>query len=324
MKNKMGKFIWYFHREKWIWNYVNVLAHEKTNTENKPFNSPIFMVGLQGAGETLLGRIIKHSPEIVTVGGDNKYWYGTDEMHTVLGPILVQEFTGQLHKVPRKDLYGRRRGWVYASNEMVNYYRLSENTVTKDISNNFRRALRTIEVFGKQGHCRIFDKSQTYALKINAIRKILHDSNPKFLAVLRNPVASIYRAAFVTTHLSKENMNQEDKVRVAAEHWKNTIQSISDSVPVKGEDLLVLKIEDFLSDPEILVNDIFKHINLSYDHTFFPSEKDSAPWWAKRADRWYPLRKNINEKYLNAAPKWVYRIVDKICEEQISWAGYNL
>jgi len=322
MNKFLNKAIWYYHREKWVKNAIVESTKTKKLLNEYKFNSPIFMVGLQGAGETLLGRIIRKSPEVVSVSGNYNFWFGPDEMHTVLGPILDRRLTGQLHKVPRRDLYGRRRGWAYASDSLLHYYKLDKEEVDIKLRKNLIYALRVIERFGIKGSSRIFDKSQSYALKIPAIREILKESNPKFIAVVRNPFASVYRASFKTTHLSREKISNETRVKVAATHWNNTITRILDAEEEKSNDLLIVKIEDCLESWPELIPIILKHVNLDYNPSFLPSQYDIIPTWAKRRERWYPVKKEVNKRYFDEIPKWVSDKVYEICGKNAKTLGY--
>ena len=324
VRSFIGNIVWYYHRQKWIVNAIlEKLVDITQDSDLAPvFNKPIFMIGFQGAGETLLSRIIRRSPKVLAVSGGPKYWFGPDEMHTVLGPVLHARFTGQLHKVPRRDLYGRRRGWAYASRELLPYYKLDESDVNVQMEKNFIFALRVINRFRDGLENRIFDKSKSYALKIPAIRKILSRSKPKFVAVLRDPFTLVYRAACIKTHLHLEKMPLGQRVEIAASHWNNTVHRIRKAQETYRDDIFVVKIEDCLSTWPDLIPRIFAHIELEFDESFLPSENDHIPWWAKRADRWFPVRREINNKYKAETPYWISKRVEKICGENATWANY--
>lgn len=75
----------------------------------------------KGGGLTLLARMLRRHPQVVSVTGDHRYWSGADEMHTVFGPILPSELTGTRYKVPWPDhpVYKPPRSWTYACDELL-------------------------------------------------------------------------------------------------------------------------------------------------------------------------------------------------------------
>ena len=318
--NQLGNFIWFYHRQKWMLKLPMAYLRNILNKSNNGFDRPIFMVGLQGAGETLLSRVIKKSPNIVGVSGNSQYWFGPDEMHTVMGPILPACFTGQLHKVPRMDLYGRRRGWAYASNDLIKHYKFGANQIQLSDIKQFRFALQVIQSFNPNG--RIFDKSQSYALKIPAIREALKDSNPKFIAVIRNPYVSIYRAATRTTHLSKENMTLDKKIEVATQHWNNTVSSIKEAFEVTQDDIHLLRIEDVLINFNKHIEKIYDFLELDLKMEFLPNENNGMPWWSHRRERWYPVLKDTNQKYLDIIPPHIVEKISLEIKSNADWLGY--
>jgi len=55
---------------------------------------PIFLLGVQGGGLTLVARMLRRHPYAVSVTGNSTYWAGPDEMQNVMGPYLPGELTG--------------------------------------------------------------------------------------------------------------------------------------------------------------------------------------------------------------------------------------
>ena len=52
--------------------------------EEFSLNSPVFLLGTQGGGLTLVSRMLRRNREVVSVTGNNGYWSGADEMQAVL------------------------------------------------------------------------------------------------------------------------------------------------------------------------------------------------------------------------------------------------
>jgi hypothetical protein len=237
-----------------------------------------------------------------------------------MGPILPAPFTGQLHKVPRLDLFGRRRGWAYASDALLPYYKFGRGQISKSDADGFKFALSVIQTFSPSA--RILDKSQSYALKILAIREVLSDSDPRFIAVIRSPYASIYRAATSATHLSRERKPLHEKIRIAAEHWNNTADAIREALEEDASDILVLRVEDVLQDFDAELERIFDFLEISFEKSFLPSSANGMPWWAKRKERWFPVIAENNEKYLKLMPPEIKSQIDEVVSKNARWFGY--
>lgn len=74
-------------------NWMLDLSRFYKNYKDKSINSPIFLLGVQGGGLSLVSRMLRRNDKVVSVTGDSNYWTGADEMQNVLGPILPAEFT---------------------------------------------------------------------------------------------------------------------------------------------------------------------------------------------------------------------------------------
>jgi hypothetical protein len=64
------------------WEYKPIWTARSlyVSLEDIEIDRPIFIVGVQGAGLTLLSRMIHRNSSIVTIGGGRAFWTGNNEM----------------------------------------------------------------------------------------------------------------------------------------------------------------------------------------------------------------------------------------------------
>ena len=77
LKNRFEDFY-----RKIFWELKPIWSINKffINKKKIKIQKPIFFIGVQGAGLTIISRIIKRHPDIVYLSGNNDFWLGSDEM----------------------------------------------------------------------------------------------------------------------------------------------------------------------------------------------------------------------------------------------------
>ena len=269
---------------------------------------PIFLIGLQGGGLTLIRRILTRAPNMVTVGGNSRLWYGSDEMQNRLSLTLPEEFRllncqffnqGDFH----------RGAWMYGTDNYINHFRNPDKDVTPELKDAYISILRktiaqnAISIKG----CRFIDKSQTYGLKIKFLTKILEDYNPKFLIIAMNPYVACHKATQKPA-LSLLDIPHEDKLKLAAQHYHNCMTTmLNDGAETNNTHLITF--ENFLEDPAETIRSCCSFLELEYSNRMLPSPKDKHPDGYK----WYPIRKNVNSE-----------ILGKICNSDIEIINTHL
>lgn len=282
-------------------------------------DSPVFIVGHQGNGATLVSRVLRKSGRFVTVTGTEAYIGGADEMQSVMGLALNAKFGGIYHKAPLRREYSRRNGWYYASDRLLPYFRFSHRDYKDDIAVNFRRCLSAIQLRSEDK--RILDKSQSYLFKIDLIDKILLSTPPIYIVIVRNPLTVCYRAAALKTGLSKLSFNVDYRLQLAVEHWNNVFEEILRHK--NNPRVCVYRIEDIVANPEIYFQKIFGVLNESYDDSYLPHGSDLMGIGAKRKDRWYPIRSDISSSRLAEVPQWAKDYIVKSCQSGIEYFDYE-
>jgi len=314
-------YIWYIYkRNRWILNPSRFWKDFK----DIKIDRPVFLLGFHGGGATLLSRMIRRNKDFVSVTGNYKYWSGADEMQVVLGPILPPELTGIKHKIPIKSGLKFPTHWLYAIDKYLPYFRNTAEDVTPEIKENFRKTIRWIITRNaiNKNKARFIDKSQIYTIKVSFLNEILKDAKPKFILLLRNPYVLCHRIIKRNANCFKNNniKSKEEQLEIASQHWANSIKcALEDS---EKADLIILRVEDLLDEPEKVLKKICNFIEIEFSYNMLPQEKHRIPFGCIGRNKWYPLRPNINEKYLREIKKEDIEIIDDNVSEYAKRFGY--
>jgi hypothetical protein len=325
---KITNFIYYIYkRNNWIFDLPCCFK----NFRNIKINQPIFLLSIQGGGSTLISRILRRNKDIVSVTGNNYYWYGADEMQNVLWPLLPSQLSGIKHKFPSRKKFIKPRGWLYATDELIDDYRNTEKDATPILEKKLKKIIRwqIARHAINPKKARFTDKSQVFSVKVSFINKLLKEANPKFILITRNPYAVCYRSVNKkgeAPELKKaiEKFGYNKTLDLAAQHWKNSIKyAMLDGQRMKN--FMIIRFEDFLKDPETNLKKICKFCNLDYDINMLPQKHHKISlgkrWTSEK--KWYPLRKNLNQSYLSKIKKYEIDIIDKQCSKYAKKLNYH-
>ncbi len=286
---------------------------------------PIFLLGTQGGGLTLISRMLRRNERVVSVTGDHHYWTGADEMQNVLGPILPPELTGIKHKAPPDEVFSTPRGWLYATDRLIEKYRNDETDVDSELKERVKKILRWIIArHSSVKKKRFTDKSQVYTVKVSFLNELLKGSDPKFVLITRNPYAVCYRSAkgkARSLKLLEDEFNLRERVEFAAQHWANSMRyALKDREEV--DSFLVVKFEDILNEPRKHLQQICSFADLSFSEDMIPQPEHEIPFGSRFYDRWYPLRPEVNEKYFEEMEQQHLNIISSRCEKYAEEFGY--
>lgn len=270
---------------------------------------PVFLLGTQSGGLTILSRILRRHSSAVSCSGNADWWAGRDELQNVRYLNLPSAFRlGRLadrykmfgkNRLPDHPEFGPVRNFTYACDELVGFYRKTEQDYTPEIQQGLEKTIKQcIRAYARDvWQCRFIDKSQSYTLKIPLLRRCL--SRPKFILVARNPFAlcARYRQPQGTDAQWRRPPGIERKWEVAIQHWKNTFSIALEDL--KGQtDGLVVRFEDFLAAPEPTVRKIAGFLELPWEEGLLPSAEDRLPAGSVGTEKWYPLQTDVNRKYV--------------------------
>lgn len=307
-------FVYHWKRNNWLF-YPPRLFRDFSKVE---IDRPIFLIGDQGGGLTLIGRMLRRHDQVISISGNKKYWAGADEMQRVMmcrlpdslrlgGPYFCMEFLDQRLTPPRS--------WSYACDELLDLYRKTEADYDQEIEQILRFIIgEALHRYGKgQQGLRFVDKSQVFTVKVSYVAELLKDTNPYFVLITRNPYAACYRAALGKASDMKRYaafLSLSERVELCAQHWANAMGcALEDKGKVAH--FKVMRFEDFLNEPKDSLAELCSFLDLTYDDDMLPRAHHKVPFGSKYRDRWYPIRPDVNNQYLEDIPQ---RYIDKIAE----------
>lgn len=281
---------------------------------------PVFLLGTQGGGLTILSRILRRHPDAVSVTGDCRYWSGADEIQSVLGPILPACLSGIRHKAPAAPELPSPRGWTYATDQLLPLYRNSADHSNPALARKFQQLLRwCIGRHAAHRPARLIDKSQVFTVKTTLVQSLLQGCQPIFVLVTRDPYVSCLRAA---TRIFPHDRPLSTRLQLAAEHWRNSMQTVlNDSHRL--EHFHILRFEDFLCDPTRVVRRLCNQVGMNFRSDMMPASGQRIPLGTMRRDRWYPIRHNANEDYLRGALPQHVDLIASLCQSTAVQLDYD-
>ena len=317
--------VWYlWKRNKWVFDFYFWFG----KFDKVSIDRPIFLLGIQGGGLTLVSRMLRRHPQVISVSGNCKYWSGADEMHAVFGPILPPELTGLRYKVPipHHPVFPPLRSWTYACDELLPYYRRTAKDANERIRKRFEHVIHYCIARHAidKNKARFIDKSQVYTVRVSLIRELLKEYNPRFILVTVNPYAAVYRAATGKAKdmaLLKDKLPFAKRLEICAQHWKNSYRCALED---RDEDMLVVRLEDLLCEPAVYLRKICDHVELEFSERLLPHPDDKIPLGSRFRDRWYPLNVNRVLHYIDKATPEELALIHEICGDLAEEFGYSL
>ncbi len=311
---------YFLKRNSWVFHLFRDL-------KGVNIKDPIFLLGCQGDGLTFISRVLRRNINIISSTGNSKYWTGADEMAAIYEPYLSKNLRSSGFLTRDKvnhPIFKSPRSWTYANNDLIQHYRIEYSNLKSWEIHRFINSIKlALKRFGTSK--RFIDKSQIFTINLKCINQILVKSNPYFILITRNPYVSIYRAAMLMDRddLKKnKELKFEEKLRYCSEHWNNSMShSLKDSLNVNN--FHILRIEDFLIDPEIKTKELCKFLNLQFSGDMLPKKNQKIPYFTRYNSRWYPIKRDLNSKYKNEIKNAYLQIMRKTIEPIAVKLGYN-
>ncbi len=298
-----------------------------TDLKAIPIRKPIFLLGVQGGGLTLIARMLRRHPDVVSVTGNASFWAGPDEMQNVMGPLLPPALTGLHHKIPPHPQYPER-DWLYAIDELLPIYRKTSADATEEMARQFQRALRiALAIHARDAsRARFVDKSQTFTVRLSLINALLREYEPRFVLITRNPYAMCLRAATRVHTFQRLPLTLEERLELAAQHWANSFRcALQDAEEVQY--FTIMRFEDVLQEPEQQIRELCAFVHLEFSPEMLPAPGDRFPLGSTGSSRgdhkWYPLRLDVNRPYLDALTPRMVDVINSRVEELARCWGYT-
>jgi len=334
-KNFLSIFIHFIYKKTdriyYLWKRNNWMLHPLSYFsafKNVQIKGPIFLLGNQGDGLTLLSRILRRHSFVISATGNSQYWAGADEMANVYEPILPSELSGIRFKAPKHHKFTPPRSWSYACDELIDKYRKTEKDANKYLEQKLKKIIGFVLYrYGKYiSSPRFVDKSQVYTVKMSLINELLKDCNPYFIFVTRNPYASCYRAAIGKAGDMKRYakfMSLDERIKICIEHWINSIKCIEEDKS-KVKNFIHIRFEDFLKFPKEILKKICDFVKLEYSDDMLPQSYHRLPFGVRfKNEKWYPIRSDVNKRYLDEIYSKYIDMIYERCGKYAELYGYN-
>ena len=323
IKKILCRLIARYHESKIYWHPR--LLYRNKNTI--PIQKPVFFLGVQGGGLTIMSRVVRLLPEIVYLSGSSRFWAGKDELHNsskfkFMPDALTLRSPGYYNLLGHEENhpdFGFERAFLYATNEFINAYRLTEKDWTPELETALKNAIRTcICVYANNiNDAQFLDMSQSYILKIPFLRKCFPDA--RFIIVTRDPYAVCWKQAQVSFIFKKD---PQRAVQFSAEHWFNSyFHAIKDTE--NSDNALFLCFEDFMQNPIEISKKIFCFLDKSHvDVEKLIMQHKKTPLGSEDPEKWFPINMKVNKRHHDAIPVWAKDIITNICHPLIEKFHY--
>jgi len=280
-----------------------------TSLDEIEIDRPIFVLGVQGGGLTLLTRMIHRHEDVVTIGGGPSFWVGNNEMDKQYIGELPEDFTLRSPKYQsptfkthmtgdeeEHPIFGVERNWVYACDDLIDRYRKTEDQWTPEKEAHLKRAIKeSIRAYvDDHGSARYLDMSQTFSLKVPLLRKIFPDA--RFIVQTRDPYATCIKEAQDHSYDWRRRAGTEKKLQLFSEHWRNTYACAKGELE-EYEHKVVVRYEDLVEEPEKELQRVLEIVELEYNSDMVPRAHHRFPLGASEQHKWFPVRTGVNEKY---------------------------
>jgi len=311
-----------------------------TSHDEIEIDRPIFILGVQGGGLTLLTRMLHRNPNVVTIGGGRAYWTGNNEMDKHYTGTLPDDFalrapryqspTFKTHLTGDEEehpVFGLERDWVYACEHFLDRYRKTEDDWTPEKDARLRKAIKeSIRAYADDVEtARFLDMSQSFSLKVPLIREIFPDAH--FIVQTRNPYAVCVRAAqdFRYEWVRELEATEETrrlKLQLVSEHWRNTFACATEDLE-KDDHAVFVRYEDLAANPEDELSRIAEAVELTYAPDMIPQEHHQLPIGAKERHKWFPIRTETNDKYLERLDASMASVIEESVGDIAGLLGYR-
>ncbi len=208
------------------------------------------------------------------------------------------------------------------------HYRKTDEDATEELARNLKRVVRYLlarHSLNRYRSSRFVDKSQVFTVRVSLINELLRDHNPKFVLITRNPYASCYRAAMGKAGDMKRYKNHlsfEERLELCTQHWHNSMEyALEDKKRIDNE-ILILQFEQILKSPHGKMKQLCDFVELEFGEDMLPQPDHKIPLGTTYRNRWYPLRPEVNQKYLSKITKEEIKVIEKRCGELASQFGY--
>jgi hypothetical protein len=290
-----------------------------------PIDRPIFVLGLQGGGTTLIARCLLRHGDVTSMSGNSRYWVATDELGFVRNRMarLPSSLWSSSHRTDLDHpLFGTRHTSVFACDELLPSYRRTRADARAEDAIRLERLIREhLLVYAHDPRrARFLDKTHTYTVKLGYVDALLEGCDPLFLLVLRNPYTACFSAIRRKPPSWRSVPPYDEQLRIAAEHWRNSYRlALADGAKTGGR-FAAVRFEDFVADPTAVVRAVCAFVDLDFDVDLTPQASHRRPFPTLPSDRkWYPL---YEDAWRARVPEAEAAAIDEVCQPLARELGY--
>jgi hypothetical protein len=328
------KTVGVIRRERQRLRYRHTLRRFRYALDDLSIDRPIFLLGTQGGGGTILARCLQRHPKTVYASGNSDFWAAPNEIHNCPHLYDVPEvFVHRTYhfgtvddRMEHHPRHGYQRSWLYATDEFLPRYGKTANDVDEETTRAFRRVLKKIILAYAHDPlaCRLVDQSQLFTIQVPYLASMLRDCDPRFVLVARNPYATCARAVAKEYTAARGGYLEGDlpaRIACAVEHWSNSYRLALEAA--REVPMLVVRYEDFLDEPARVVREVCDFAELEFTPDQVPREGHRAPEGSVEPEKWYPLKRGENARYLKDLDPDLRDALDRRAGELIERLGYE-
>jgi hypothetical protein len=310
-----------YHRDRWR----RSVRRRLPGVERIPIDRPIFVLGLQGGGTTLIARCLLRHRDVASMSGNSRYWVATDELGFVRNRMarLPSSLWSSSHRTDLEHpVFGTTHTSVYACDELLPSYRRTRADARDEHADQLKRLIREhLVVYAHEPRrARFLDKTHTYTVKVGYVDALLEGCEPLFLLVLRNPYTACFSAIRRKPPSWRSVPAYEQQLRLVAEHWRNSYGlALADGAETGGR-LAAVRFEDFVADPAAVVRAACAFVDLEFEVDLTPQASHRRPFPTLPSDRkWYPL---YEDAWRARVPEADAEAIDEVCQPLARELGY--
>ena len=309
------------HRDRW----QHSLRRRLPLAHRIPIDRPIFVLGLQGGGTTLIARCLLRQRQVVSMSGNSDYWVATSELGFVRNRMsrLPPALWSSSHREDLDDpVFGTTHNSVYACDALLPSYRETASDANPEDARRFKRLIQEhLLVYARDpNRARFLDNTHTYTVKLGYLDALLEGCDPFFLLVLRNPFTFCFRAVRRKAPSWRIVPPYEHQLRVAAEHWENSYRLALADGKQTGR-FAAVRFEDFIANPEATIRAVCDFVQLEFDPDLVPQPDHRIPFATLPSDtKWHPLRE---DQWRNQVPDSDAEIIEDRCGPLAATLGYD-
>jgi hypothetical protein len=321
-------------RERQRLRYRHNLRRFRYAWDDLSIDRPIFLLGIQGGGGTILARCLQRHPKTVYASGNSDFWAAPNEIHNcphlydVPEPLVhrTYHFGTVDDRMEHHPRHGYQRSWLYATDEFLPRYGKTARDVDEETTRAFRRVLKKIILAYAHdpSACRLVDQSQLFTIQVPYLARMLEDCDPRFVLVARNPYATCGRAVAKEYTAARGGYIEGDRaarIACAAEHWSNSYRLALEAA--REVPMLTVRYEDFLDEPARIVREVCDFAELEFTPAQVPADGQRAPEGSVEPEKWYPLKRDENARYLKDPDPDLLHALHRRAGDLIERLGYE-